>query len=204
MEGPRGTTRTLPPDAATQPLILPADAPARTGRGRPAPPRGSGQAHRTGQVRGRPGLPRRVVRRHHPLHRAPRPPAGDRPGGRLRLEPGGGRHRRRHPRRERRQPDRRRPAGAGAHRRRDPSPGRAGGAHCGTRSVDGAGGAPPRPLRTERLAPVFDPLESAHAVRPLHRRARRRGGGHGGGARRDRGRRIGSDTRSSSTSRTRR
>ena len=47
MEGPRGTTRTLPPDAATQPLILPADAPAR-GRAGGAPLRREGPDKLTG------------------------------------------------------------------------------------------------------------------------------------------------------------
>jgi CO/xanthine dehydrogenase Mo-binding subunit len=47
MEGPRGTTRTLPPDAATQPLILPADAPAR-GRATTAPLRREGPDKLTG------------------------------------------------------------------------------------------------------------------------------------------------------------
>ncbi|HEX5579539.1 MAG TPA: xanthine dehydrogenase family protein molybdopterin-binding subunit, partial [Candidatus Limnocylindria bacterium] len=47
MEGPRGTTRTLPPDAATQPLILPADAPAR-GRASGAPLRREGPDKLTG------------------------------------------------------------------------------------------------------------------------------------------------------------
>ena len=47
MEGPRGTTRTLPPDAATEPLILPADAPAR-GRAGGAPLRREGPEKLTG------------------------------------------------------------------------------------------------------------------------------------------------------------
>ena len=47
MEGPRGTTARLPPDAATQPLILPADAPAR-GRAGGAPLRREGPAKLTG------------------------------------------------------------------------------------------------------------------------------------------------------------
>ena len=47
MEGPTGTTRTLPPDAATEPLILPADAPAR-GRAGGAPLRREGPAKLTG------------------------------------------------------------------------------------------------------------------------------------------------------------
>ena len=47
MEGPRGTTRTLPPDAATEPLILPADAPAR-GRAGSAPLRREGPDKLTG------------------------------------------------------------------------------------------------------------------------------------------------------------
>ena len=47
MEGPRGTTRTLPPDAATQPLILPADAAAR-GRASGAPLRREGPDKLTG------------------------------------------------------------------------------------------------------------------------------------------------------------
>jgi CO/xanthine dehydrogenase Mo-binding subunit len=47
MEGPSGTTRTLPPDAATQPLILPADAPAR-GRATTAPLRREGPDKLTG------------------------------------------------------------------------------------------------------------------------------------------------------------
>jgi CO/xanthine dehydrogenase Mo-binding subunit len=50
MEGPRGTTRTLPPDAATQPLILPADAPAR-GRASGAPLRREGPDKLTGLAR---------------------------------------------------------------------------------------------------------------------------------------------------------
>ena len=47
MEGPRGTTRSLPADAATQPLILPADAPAR-GRAGGAPLRREGPEKLTG------------------------------------------------------------------------------------------------------------------------------------------------------------
>ncbi|HEX6474078.1 MAG TPA: xanthine dehydrogenase family protein, partial [Candidatus Limnocylindria bacterium] len=47
MEGPKGTTRTLPPDAATQPLILPADAPVR-GRASGAPLRREGPDKLTG------------------------------------------------------------------------------------------------------------------------------------------------------------
>jgi CO/xanthine dehydrogenase Mo-binding subunit len=47
MEGPRSTTRTLPPDSATRPLILPAEAPAR-GRATPAPPRREGPEKLTG------------------------------------------------------------------------------------------------------------------------------------------------------------
>jgi CO/xanthine dehydrogenase Mo-binding subunit len=47
MEGPRGTTRTLPPDAATQPLVVPADAPAR-GRASGAPLRREGPEKLTG------------------------------------------------------------------------------------------------------------------------------------------------------------
>ena len=47
MEGPRGTTRTLPPGAATQPLILPADSPAR-GRAGGAPLRREGPEKLTG------------------------------------------------------------------------------------------------------------------------------------------------------------
>ena len=47
MEGPRGTTRTLPPDAATEPLILPTDAPAR-GRAAGAPLRREGPEKLTG------------------------------------------------------------------------------------------------------------------------------------------------------------
>ena len=188
MEGPRGTTRTLPPDAATEPLILPADAPARGRAGRrAAPPRGTGEAHRAGEVRRRPRLPRRLVRRHHPLDRAARPPAGDRPGRRLRLEPGRGRDRRRHPRRERRQPHRRRPAGARAGRRRDPSPGRAGGPDRGRRSGDAARGAPPHQPAHRAPGAGLRPARQRAPVRPLHRRARRCGGGHGAGAPGDRG-----------------
>jgi CO/xanthine dehydrogenase Mo-binding subunit len=47
MERPSSITRTLPPDAATQPLILPADAPAR-GRATPAPLRREGPEKLTG------------------------------------------------------------------------------------------------------------------------------------------------------------
>src|SRR5918995_3643180 len=47
MERPRSTTRTLPPDTATRPLIIPADAPAR-GRAMPAPPRREGPEKLTG------------------------------------------------------------------------------------------------------------------------------------------------------------
>ena len=47
MERPRSTTRTLPPDSATRPLILPAEAPAR-GRALPAPPRREGPEKLTG------------------------------------------------------------------------------------------------------------------------------------------------------------
>src|SRR5688500_17619350 len=47
MERPRSTTRTLPPETATRPLILPADAPAR-GRATPAPLRREGPEKLTG------------------------------------------------------------------------------------------------------------------------------------------------------------
>ncbi|HKO34488.1 MAG TPA: xanthine dehydrogenase family protein molybdopterin-binding subunit [Candidatus Limnocylindria bacterium] len=47
MEGPRGSTRTLPPDGATQPLILPAETPAR-GRAGGAPLRREGPEKLTG------------------------------------------------------------------------------------------------------------------------------------------------------------
>ena len=47
MERPRSTTRTLPPESATQALILPAEAPAR-GRVFPVPPRREGPEKLTG------------------------------------------------------------------------------------------------------------------------------------------------------------
>jgi CO/xanthine dehydrogenase Mo-binding subunit len=47
MERPRSTTRTLPPDSAARPLILPAEAPAR-GRATAAPPRREGPEKLTG------------------------------------------------------------------------------------------------------------------------------------------------------------
>ena len=47
MERPTSTTRTLPPDTATKPLILPGDAPAR-GRATPAPLRREGPEKLTG------------------------------------------------------------------------------------------------------------------------------------------------------------
>ena len=71
-------TRILPPGTQRDPR---ARCPGRAARepnagtrlqARPAPPRRTGQAHRPGEVRRRPRLPRRLVRRHHPLHRAAR------------------------------------------------------------------------------------------------------------------------------------
>ena len=47
MERQSSTTRTLPPDAATPPLTLPVEAPAR-GRATPAPPRREGPEKLTG------------------------------------------------------------------------------------------------------------------------------------------------------------
>src|ERR671919_85435 len=47
MERQSSTTRTLPPDAATRPLTLPVEAPAR-GRATPAPPRREGPEKLTG------------------------------------------------------------------------------------------------------------------------------------------------------------
>ena len=67
--------------------------------GRAAPARGPGQADRRGEVRRRPRLPRRLVRRHDPLDRRPRPLRRPRPRPGLRLVEGRRRHRGRHPRR---------------------------------------------------------------------------------------------------------
>ena len=195
-----------PPDAATQPLILPADAPAR-GRagGCTAPPRGPGQADRHGPVHRRPGLPRRLVRPHDPLDRAACPPAGHRPrpafdwskvvvltakdipGDNVVSLIADD------------QPVLVRSAARSATR---PSRSR-----CSPRRIAKRCARPSAASRCapSRCAPVFDPLLSDAGVRPVQRRqaatstpASWRGRtGH-------RGRRTGSATRSSSTSRTRR
>ena len=214
-ERPSLTTRTVPPGVATPgsappdatPLVIPVDAPA-PGRARPAAPlRREGPAKLTGEAKYADDLVfpgawfGATIRSTEPHARLDR----DRAGRRLRLEARRGRHRRRHPGRERRQPHRRRPAGARAGRRRDPPPGRAVRADRRARPGDAARGARATcSLRTERLPAGVRPARVGSRVRALHRRARRRGDGHGTKRRSSSRARTGSATRSSSTSRTRR
>ena len=71
----RTTTPVAPARSAPEPLIVAPGtiAPGRARGRRPAPPRGPGEAHRRGEVRRRPRLPGRLVRRDDPLDRRPRP-----------------------------------------------------------------------------------------------------------------------------------
>ena len=101
--------------------------PARARAGCPAPARGSGQAHRRGEIHRRPRLSGRLVRRHDPLDRRPRAPHRARPRPRLRLVDGRRRDRGRHPGREHRRLDQGRPADPRPDRRRDPPSCRAAG-----------------------------------------------------------------------------
>ena len=161
----RTTTPVAPRRSAPEPLLVEPGtiAPGRARAAAPLRRGGPGQADRRGEVRRRPGLPGRLVRRDDPLDRRPRPVRRLRPRARLRLVEGRRRHRRGHPRREHRQPDQRRPARPRADRRRDPAPCRA--ARPPRRR--GSRDAPPRAraasrIRTTPSPPVFDPLESDH------------------------------------------
>ena len=145
------TTRTEPPGAVVDP--------ARDDRSRPgprrgaAPARGAGQADRRGEVRRRPRLPGRLVRGHDPLDRRARALRRARPRPGLRLVEGRGRHRGRHPRRQRRELDQGRPADPRPDRRRDPAPCRAAGAPRRARPRDPARRAPRRSRRGPSRSP---------------------------------------------------
>ena len=121
---------------------------------RPAAPRGPGQAHGRRPVHRRHRGSRGVVRRDDPLDRRARDVRRPRSRPGVRLVEGGRRHRRRHPRRERRELDQERPADPRPDRRGDPPPRRAAGPHRRARSHDPARGAPAAPGRGPRGSPA--------------------------------------------------
>ena len=165
---PDMTTRTEAP----APLVVPPGTivPGRARGARAAPARGPGQAHRRREVRRRPRLPGRLVRRDDPLDRRARPVRRARPRPGLRLVDGRRRHRGRHPGREHRQLDQGGPADPRPDRRRDPAPRRAAGARRRARPRDAPRARAGRvTVRTEPLPPVFDPLESEHVFAALRR-----------------------------------
>ena len=176
---------TVPPSAPA-PLVVPAgyDRARPRARPRPAPPRRARQADRRGEVRRRPRLPRGVVRGHDPFERRPCPPARVRARRGLRLDEGRVRDRGRHPGRQHRVADQRRPARPGPDRRRDPAPRRAAGARRGPGPTDASGGQGRRHAAHRGAPGGLRPARERPRLRALRDRlGRPRRGLRGGGGR---------------------